>query len=289
MMDPSSGPPLQVLGYRYSLEGAPNPVFVEPISLPMREHEQITAKEICLIPEDAPDLAIIVICSTVRETRQETEMEHGRLAVTAKTMRSCKTNRWCKGQAAALVLALIAWLCSGHELLTAVPSDRVSSASPVAQQNEKAASPKTAQPGTGPSVPDKTRSERLNGGLLFNQKCSECHGSDGKGMNARQAMPDIPDFTRTQWQKHHSTPQIKVTIRDGKADSMPAFGPKLSAVQIEALVEHIRTFGPVQQEPPASTTGEFEQRFNELQAELQALQQEFVQSLLELEDERPNP
>jgi len=79
-----------------------------------------------------------------------------------------------------------------------------------------------------------------DGGELFNQKCSMCHGADGKGYSALKT----PDFTDPKVQAGLSDEEIVETIKNGKkGTAMPAFGDKLSEAQIKSLVAYIRSLG----------------------------------------------
>ncbi len=75
---------------------------------------------------------------------------------------------------------------------------------------------------------------------LFTQKCSMCHGQDGKGYSAI----GTPDFTSAKWQKAHpSNEALENVIKKGKG-SMPAFDGILPEAQIDALVKcAVRGFG----------------------------------------------
>lgn len=76
------------------------------------------------------------------------------------------------------------------------------------------------------------------GGDLFKQKCSMCHGMDGKGYSALHT----PDFTDAKWQASTPDKVIVDTIRNGKKDTaMPPFGDKLSDEQIHSLLAYIRS------------------------------------------------
>lgn len=77
-----------------------------------------------------------------------------------------------------------------------------------------------------------------DGADLFKQKCSMCHGVDGKGFSALHT----PDFTDPKWQASMSDKQIIDTIKNGKKDTaMPPFGDKLSDPQIQSLLTYIRS------------------------------------------------
>ena len=76
------------------------------------------------------------------------------------------------------------------------------------------------------------------GGDLFKQKCSMCHGADGKGYPAMKT----PDFTDPKVQASLTDKQITETIKNGKeGTAMPAFAGKLTDDQIQSLVTYIRS------------------------------------------------
>jgi cbb3-type cytochrome c oxidase subunit III len=79
-----------------------------------------------------------------------------------------------------------------------------------------------------------------DGGDLFKQKCSMCHGADGKGYAALKT----PDFTDPKVQASLTDQEIAQTIKNGKkGTAMPAFADKLSDDQIQSLVTYIRSLG----------------------------------------------
>lgn len=76
------------------------------------------------------------------------------------------------------------------------------------------------------------------GGDLYKQKCSMCHGADGKGYPALKT----PDFTDHKVQAALTDKEILDTIKNGKKDTaMPPFAGKLSDAQINALLNYIRS------------------------------------------------
>ncbi len=66
---------------------------------------------------------------------------------------------------------------------------------------------------------------------IFSSNCASCHGADRSGARGPSLLPDR--LTKT-------APQYAETITNGSAP-MPAFGGKLSAEEINALVEWILT------------------------------------------------
>lgn len=83
----------------------------------------------------------------------------------------------------------------------------------------------------------------------FKKKCASCHGSDGRGKTKMGQKLGVPDFTSAEFQKKFSDEQIEKTITDGVKSAetgkqvMKPFKDRLSADQIHALAEHVRSFG----------------------------------------------
>ncbi len=92
-----------------------------------------------------------------------------------------------------------------------------------------------------------TNASAQPGAEIFGQRCSGCHGTDGRGISSA----GTPNFTNPATQSKLTDPQIASTIRNGKADSMPAFGNELNIEQIAALSAYIRSFGSSSTSSPA--------------------------------------
>jgi mono/diheme cytochrome c family protein/uncharacterized membrane protein len=92
---------------------------------------------------------------------------------------------------------------------------------------------------SAPSTPEATTSREL-----FGQRCVKCHGSNGTGNNAREKMPDIPDFTNLAWQSRRADEQLMASILDGKGDDMPPHRGKINDEQAHGLVKLVRAFAP---------------------------------------------
>ncbi len=76
------------------------------------------------------------------------------------------------------------------------------------------------------------------GADLYKQKCSMCHGADGKGFSALKT----PNFTDPKWQKSVKNRDLIEIIKNGKKGTvMPAFADKLQEDEIQALVGYIRS------------------------------------------------
>ena len=84
--------------------------------------------------------------------------------------------------------------------------------------------------------------ERAEARISFKDKCSRCHGSDGKGNTVLGDLLFPPDFTDGKWWKELSNEQIMQSITNGK-NEMPPFGKKLTKTEILALIVYVRCFG----------------------------------------------
>jgi cbb3-type cytochrome c oxidase subunit III len=81
--------------------------------------------------------------------------------------------------------------------------------------------------------------EKPDGDSIFLDKCSMCHGENGKGIPAIHT----PDFTDPKWQASIKDVQILDTIRNGvKGTAMPAWAGKLSEREMLAVLKRVRDF-----------------------------------------------
>ncbi|MET0650410.1 MAG: c-type cytochrome [Pyrinomonadaceae bacterium] len=78
--------------------------------------------------------------------------------------------------------------------------------------------------------------------VLFEEKCSKCHGADGRGKTVTGEMLSAPDFTDEEWWKEGKSGKRLVTSVTEGRDGMPAFGKKLTQREINALAAYVRTF-----------------------------------------------
>ena len=80
---------------------------------------------------------------------------------------------------------------------------------------------------------------------LFNRNCARCHGADGRGDTPSGHLFKSPDFTDPEWweqsSKITSTNNLQSVVARGKG-GMPAFGKKLTRVEIKLLVVRVRKF-----------------------------------------------
>jgi cytochrome c6 len=83
--------------------------------------------------------------------------------------------------------------------------------------------------------------QRLQAKTTFKDKCSRCHGWDGKGNTVLGNMLFPPDFTDDKWWKETTHQRLQESITNGK-NEMPAFGKKLTKPEILALIAYVRCF-----------------------------------------------
>ncbi len=69
--------------------------------------------------------------------------------------------------------------------------------------------------------------------------CTVCHGDDGRGQTEEGLKKRARNLADPKWQATVSDGRLTSSIQRGH-DRMPAFGRKLSAEQVKALVEEIR-------------------------------------------------
>ncbi len=129
-----------------------------------------------------------------------------------------------------------------------------------------------------PPTPSPEMAERIRvGTLLYRESCLSCHGNDGRGTLLRPTMPTIPDFTNTAWQKQVTTPQLVVSILDGKGTFMPASRGRITPDQAQDLAAYVRAFGPAQMPTTETSATDFEKRFRELESQWNELERQLNQ------------
>lgn len=70
---------------------------------------------------------------------------------------------------------------------------------------------------------------------LYQANCARCHGADGRGETEAGKLYDAPDISGARASRR----RVETVIKNG-ADSMPAFGKKLSKAQISSVAEYVR-------------------------------------------------
>ncbi|GAA0526595.1 mono/diheme cytochrome c family protein [Rhizomicrobium palustre] len=85
-------------------------------------------------------------------------------------------------------------------------------------------------------------SAAVDAGQLFTDRCSKCHGTDGKANTDIGRKAEIADFTSAGFKSRHSDADNKDIITYGSPDNakMKAYKDKLSPEEIDALVAYIR-------------------------------------------------
>lgn len=138
--------------------------------------------------------------------------------------------------AAATALALAA--------LSVLACSKDENKAPAPTSNHEA-TPSTATPATGGKV-DMEKAQ-----VIFNERCSACHGPEGKGNGPASAAlnPKPRNYTDKAWQASVTDEQIRKTITMGgaavgKSPIMPA-SPDLDEKPevVEGLVKLVRKFG----------------------------------------------
>lgn len=79
---------------------------------------------------------------------------------------------------------------------------------------------------------------------VYSRNCATCHGEDGDAKTEKGELYGATDFTSKKWwdKEHPTDAQLRRAITAGRRGGMPAFGKRLSADEINALVTYIRGF-----------------------------------------------
>lgn len=78
---------------------------------------------------------------------------------------------------------------------------------------------------------------------VYRTYCFACHDSNGKGNTAvRMAMPELPDFTASAWQKSRTDADLAHSVLEGKGKFMLPMKDKLGGVDATQMVALIRGF-----------------------------------------------
>ena len=77
------------------------------------------------------------------------------------------------------------------------------------------------------------------GAAIYAQNCARCHGADGRAQTRQGRSNDAVDLTSDDWTP--DTARDTRIVTRGKGD-MPAFGRRLSAAQVSAVVQYVRRF-----------------------------------------------
>lgn len=74
---------------------------------------------------------------------------------------------------------------------------------------------------------------------IFKSKCATCHGKDGRAKTFKAKFNGARNLANADWQETVTDERIFNSISNGRG-KMPAFGEKLSRVEIEGLVSYVR-------------------------------------------------
>ena len=85
--------------------------------------------------------------------------------------------------------------------------------------------------------------EQVDARGLFTENCATCHGQDGRAKTFHGWLVSAQNFTSTRWQTDTTDAEIVKAIKTGPW-VMPAFEKQLSAAEIAALADYVRTFKP---------------------------------------------
>lgn len=86
---------------------------------------------------------------------------------------------------------------------------------------------------SAPAARSEGRSE------AYQTYCASCHGEDGKAATEQGKKKGARDLTNKKWQATVTDERLVESITKGRG-KMPAFGKKLSADEIKALVKEVR-------------------------------------------------
>jgi len=86
---------------------------------------------------------------------------------------------------------------------------------------------------------DSLLPKRSPGEALWRERCTQCHGLDGRGNTAEYMGNYKADLIDDSWSNGADPSVWAVVIRDGVFGSMPA-NPDLDEEQVAALVDYLR-------------------------------------------------
>lgn len=79
---------------------------------------------------------------------------------------------------------------------------------------------------------------------IYKAKCKSCHGETGKADTKNGRKYKMDDLSTEKWQARHTDEEIREVIAEGDPDNekMKPFKSKLTAAQIDGLVQYVRSF-----------------------------------------------
>ena len=105
------------------------------------------------------------------------------------------------------------------------------------REEDSAVQVASIEPQQTPLTPSSTTQN--SGASIFQQQCSSCHGSDGKGQAA--GTPDLTDVRARSGIPSQRIVDAITSGRQGGATTMPSFAGRLSSADINAVAAFVQT------------------------------------------------
>jgi mono/diheme cytochrome c family protein len=105
------------------------------------------------------------------------------------------------------------------------------------REDDSAVQVASIEPQQTPLTP--TGTTQNSGASIFQQQCSSCHGSDGKGQAA--GAPDLTDVRARSGIPSQRIVDAITSGRQGGATTMPSFAARLSSADINAVAAFVQT------------------------------------------------
>ena len=89
----------------------------------------------------------------------------------------------------------------------------------------------------------RAKTPRVDARAVYVQYCARCHGAEGAADTQQGELYNATNFTDADWwrRKRPTNARMRRVISNG-GSGMPAFGKRLSAAQINALIPYVRAF-----------------------------------------------
>jgi mono/diheme cytochrome c family protein len=89
----------------------------------------------------------------------------------------------------------------------------------------------------------KHKRPRVDARAVYERNCARCHGREGRAETEQGELYNATKFADAEWWRRErpTNSRLRRLITHG-GDGMPAFGERLSAAQINALVPYVRSF-----------------------------------------------
>jgi mono/diheme cytochrome c family protein len=89
----------------------------------------------------------------------------------------------------------------------------------------------------------KAKKSRVDARAVYVRNCARCHGAEGAADTEQAEIYNATNFTDAGWWRRERPNNFRLrrVIAEG-GSGMPAFGKRLSAAEINALVPYVRAF-----------------------------------------------